>query len=503
MSLVTPPSELEPADLARRRDEANEFLLGRINYERTATVPYSQRELKLDRMRQLLTHLGNPDAGLPIVHVAGTKGKGSTSAMITAMLHAAGYDAGLFSSPHLECVEERFAVNGLPCSSAEFVALVDRLKPMVQLMDAEAERTGDHSLSPTYFELTTALALMHFAERKVDLAVMEVGMGGRLDSTNVCQPVVTVITSISLDHTKQLGDTVEAIAAEKAGIIKPGVPVLCGPLTAGPRRVIAEQARRHGCRLLESGRDFTHRYRPARGLDHQAAFSRLDFDEHATEAFGPLHELPLGLLGEHQAENAALALATIAELRRQNWLVSTEAVREGLSSVRLAGRVEVVSRHPTIVFDVAHNVASAQALVRVLEESFAGTERLLLLAATRDKDVLGIVRTLLPHFARCVVTEYQDNPRAVPVERLAEIVAEEMRRLGRGSERLLQFDCPLEAWRTARELARPEELLCVTGSFFIVAELRRAWLADAAPTPAGAPTQTAGPHTPPGSNSNK
>ncbi len=244
--------------------------MGRINYERTATVPYNQRQLKLDRMRQLLVRLGQPDAGMKIVHVAGTKGKGSTSAMIAAMLTAAGYRTGVFSSPHLERIEERFAVDGQPCAAEELVVLVDRLRPVVQAMDEEAMREGDSTAGPTYFEITTAMALLHFVERKVDAAVLEVGMGGRLDSTNVCLPVVSVITSISFDHMKQLGNTLAAIAREKAGIIKPGVPVVCGATEPEAQAVIGAVAREHGCRLIQLGEDFTFQYQraatPLRGV---------------------------------------------------------------------------------------------------------------------------------------------------------------------------------------------------------------------------------------------
>ena len=179
-----------------RRDAALDWLLARINYERTLVAPYNERQLKLDRMRTLLARLGQPDAGMKIVHVAGTKGKGSTSAMIAAMLTAAGYRTGVFNSPHLERIEERFVVDGEPCAEAEFVALVDRLRPIVAAMDAEVE--GDPQGGPTYFEATTAMALVHFVERSVDAAVLEVGLGGRLDSTNVCLPMVSVITSCSI-----------------------------------------------------------------------------------------------------------------------------------------------------------------------------------------------------------------------------------------------------------------------------------------------------------------
>ncbi len=247
------------------RQLALEWLMGRINYERIAVIPYQERQLKLDCMRQLLTRLGQPDAGMKIIHVAGTKGKGSTSAMIAAVLTAAGYRTGLFSSPHLERIEERLAVDGQPCSSDEFVALVNRLIPIVRALDDEAAADGDPTGGPTYFDITTAMSLVHFVERQADAAVLEVGLGGRLDSTNVCLPVVSVITSISFDHMRQLGNTLASIAREKAGIIKPGVPVICGVTDPEPQAVIAQLAREHGCRLIQLGRDFHFEYeRPGR-----------------------------------------------------------------------------------------------------------------------------------------------------------------------------------------------------------------------------------------------
>jgi dihydrofolate synthase / folylpolyglutamate synthase len=205
---------LTHADIDSRRTAALDWLFGRINYERQPLPPYSTRALKLDRMRQLLTRLGNPDAGMKIVHVAGTKGKGSTSAMIAAVLTAAGYRTGLYTSPHLERMEERIAIDGEPCCAESLVALVNLLRPHVDALDEQVAASGD--LGPTYFEIATAMALAHFAERKADAVVLETGLGGRLDSTNVCLPMVSVITSISRDHTKQLGETLAEIAREKA-----------------------------------------------------------------------------------------------------------------------------------------------------------------------------------------------------------------------------------------------------------------------------------------------
>jgi len=457
-----------------RHAAALEFLLGRINYERVAVLPYGERQLKLDRMRTLLNRLGNPDAGLPIVHVAGTKGKGSTSALIATILHAAGYDVGVYSSPHLERLEERFAVNGVPCSADELVALVDRIRPVVQQMDDHGVATGDSSHSPTFFELTTAISLMHFADRQVDAVVLEVGLGGRLDSTNVCQPAVTVVTNISLDHTKQLGDTTAKIAAEKGGIIKHGVPVVLGKLDDSAHDVLLEIARQHGARVIDARRDFEAVYRAPHEVDAHAAAGEVDFSAGHGEQRFTLNAAPLRMLGQHQAANAAVALATTLELRRQGWLISTDAMRAGLAEATLPGRIEVVGRRPTVVLDVAHNVASVEALVESLCESFAATERVLVFAASKDKDAPGMLRVLLPHFQRVIATEFQENPRAIPVEQIAQWCRDEKTRLGQAVDEDAVQTCPLpaDAWRLALQWTKPDQLLCITGSFFIAAELR-------------------------------
>jgi dihydrofolate synthase/folylpolyglutamate synthase len=467
------------------------WLMGRINYERTALIPYGERQLKLDRMRSLLVRLGRPDAGLKIVHVAGTKGKGSTSAMIAAMLTAAGYRTGVFSSPHLERIEERFAVDGRPCSAAELVTLVDRLQPIVHAIDAEAAEQGDPLGGPTFFEIITAIALVHFVERQVDAAVLEVGLGGRLDATNVSLPAVSVITSIDFDHTRQLGNTLAAIAGEKAGIIKPGVPVVSGVIQPEAQAVVAAVAREHGCRLIQLGRDFSYTYQPPKHCGLRIA--DCGFVDPQSEIRNPksemefrmvgqefnLEHVALAMRGPHQAANAATALAAVAELRRQGWCVSTDAIRDGLGRAVVPARVELIAGEPAVVLDTAHNPASARALVAALAELPRTGRRTLLLSVSRDKDVRAIVGELAPHFDRVVVTQYRENPRAVAVEELAEIVRELA-----GNGNVISCVTPNAAWHAVCGTAEPGELVAIAGSFFLAAELQPIVLArqDAAAT---------------------
>ena len=404
--------------------------MDRINYERCLSLPDAEEAFKLDRMRALLRQLSDPQDHLPAVHVAGTKGKGSTAALLAAVLAAAGYRTGLFTSPHLDRVEERIVVEGQPCSPEEFAALVEEVRPAVEALDREAAQKVPAEPGPTYFEVLTAAAFCHFVRRKVDVAVLEVGLGGRLDSTNVCTPLVAVITSISFDHVKQLGPTLAAIAAEKAGIIKPGVPVVSGVTVAEPREVVRKIARQHGCRLAELGVDFDVEYHPPQRLDQASAPARFDFRARACG----FREIALGLLGRHQAANAALVYATADELRQQGWTIPEAAVRQGLAEVRWPARVEVVARRPTVVLDAAHNAASVAALVEVLAESFVARRRWLVFATTQEKDVRGMLERLRGRFDEVIFTRYLNNPRGVPPEEL-QALAIELGSTGRLRER--------------------------------------------------------------------
>jgi dihydrofolate synthase/folylpolyglutamate synthase len=441
-----------------RRDAAAEWLLSRINYERSNVVPYGERQLKLDRMRQFVTALGSPDTAAPIIHIAGTKGKGSTAAMVAAMLTASGCRTGVFSSPHLERLEERFAINGIAATGEQFADLVDTVRPVVDEFDRRADESGEDGL--TFFDISTAMALVYFARQQCAAVVLEVGLGGRLDSTNVCLPAVSVITSISFDHTKQLGNSLASIAGEKAGIIKSGVPVVSGVTPAEPREVIAQVAREHGARLIERPRDFDYVYHPSKKGDK--------FD-YVVAGEVKLTDVALALTGEHQAANGAVALAVVDELIRQGWQIPESARREGLATMRLAGRIELVPGEPLVVLDTAHNAASAAALATTLAAR-CEVPRTLVIACSRDKDFAAIATALVPHFERILITEYQSNPRVVPRDELAaafRAVAD-----SGGTAAIELFATPTEAWNRALEVTPKQGMIAIAGSFFLAAELR-------------------------------
>lgn len=443
-------------------DETLAFWYGLINYERRTARP---GDLKLDRMRRLLDHLGNPQDRLRILHIAGTKGKGSTAAMLAAILQHAGYRTGLFTSPHLTRVEERFRIDGQPILPSMLAALLAEMIPYVRsLQDA-----GDPQQIPTFFEIGTALGFLYFQRQQVDLAIIEVGLGGRFDSTNVCLPVLSLITSISFDHMAQLGDKLPLIAREKAGILKPGRPAICTANAPDAVEVIIERAAEVGSPLALLGRDFHYTYEP--GQPDKVPPCPPHVHIQTSERAWP--RLELGLLGAHQAENAAGAVQAIEWLRREGTPVADTAVAAGVAQVRWPARLEVIQREPLILLDCAHNVASAQALVETLTQSFpVRGQRWLLLAISTDKDVPGMLEVLLPHFDRVVATEYRSNPRVVPARQLADQVQK------------LKGDCPVlanpdpgEALKIARQVSRTDDLIAISGSVFLAGELRP-WLLE-------------------------
>ncbi len=437
-----------------------DYLYGRLNYERLG-MPRGTAELRLGRMRRLLRRLGDPQDALAIVHVAGTKGKGSTAAMIAAALSASGARTGLFCSPHLHRLEERFRVDGVEVTPEELVELVDAVRPAVDALDA----TDPHYArrGATFFEVTTAMGLLHFAARGAAAVVLEVGMGGRLDSTNVVRPALAILTTISFDHTRQLGATLGAIAAEKAGILKRGRPVVSGVRGDEPRAAIHAAARARKAPLREVDVDFSSTYTPPAPPLARPTPGRVAVRTWRRE--WPAVVLPM--LGEHQGQNAAVALAGLDALAEQGRFdVGPDAVARGFAALAWPARVEVVAERPWLVIDGAHNVASAHALAGALRTCFPPTPRTLVFGTTRDKDLPGQLRALLPLADVVVATRYVENPRAVPPEQVAEAV----HALGGRPAHLA--DGPAEALALARRLTPPDGLICVTGSLFLAAEVR-------------------------------
>jgi dihydrofolate synthase/folylpolyglutamate synthase len=438
---------------------ALDYLFGRLNYER-AGMPRGPGELRLGRMRRLLRRLGEPQDALRIIHVAGTKGKGSTSAMIASALTASGVRTGLFCSPHLNRLEERFRVDGREPTAAELVDLVEEVRPAVELIDATDPHPRRRDL--TFFEVTTAMGLVHFARQGCGAVVLEVGLGGRLDSTNVVRPLASVITSISFDHTRQLGNTLGAIAVEKAGILKRGGEAVVGVRGAEPLEAIERVGRQRRARLRIIDRDFFPRYEPPSPPLERPTPGRVALRTWR-RAWGPI-ELPL--LGPHQAENAAIALATLDVLAERGLEVGAEATTRGFAGLTFPARVEVLGERPWVVVDGAHNVASAEALAETLRTCFPVTRRTLVFGTTRDKDLTGQLRALLPLFDEVIATRYVENPRAVVPEEVAAAVA------GLSGGSIEVTDDPASALELARRRTDPDGLICVTGSLFLAAEAR-------------------------------
>jgi dihydrofolate synthase/folylpolyglutamate synthase len=344
---------------------------------------------------------------------------------------------------------------------------------LTALLEEVREAARRSAAPPTFFEVATAVGFLHFVRRRVDVAVLEVGLGGRLDSTNVCLPAVALITSISFDHTDLLGDRLAGIAREKAGIVKPGRPVVSGATAPEARAVIEEVCRERRAPLAQLGVDFRYRYEP--GWVDAETTRRPRVEVVTRRRRWPAFEL--NLLGEHQAANAAVAVSCVELLREQGWHLPDAAVAAGLAEVSWPARLEVMGRRPLVVLDCAHNVASAAALAETLRTTFAPARRWLVFAGSSDKDLAGMFRVLAPLFDHAFLTRYTDNPRSLPPDQLAGLL--------RAACDLPATVCPgpADAWRAARDRAGPDDLICITGSVYLAGELRPLLLQDLATAP--------------------
>ena len=410
-------------------------------YEETAV--YGSR-LGLDRVRELLAKLGDPQKSLKFVHIAGTNGKGSTAAMLAAILEKAGCRTGLYTSPHLLRYNERFQVNGEEVSDQALADATERVKRAADTMPD----------APTQFELVTAIAFCLFQAAKCDIVVLEVGLGGRLDATNVIDtPEAAVITRIGLDHTEILGDTVEAIAAEKAGIVKPGGAVVLGDQDPRVRGVVEAVCRKVGAKLTESDLG-----------ELKPLSADLTGQRFAWRDYG---EIAMPLLGEYQLFNACTVLNTVEVLRQRGWKITDEALLAGFRTVTWPGRFERVRRDPWLIIDGGHNPQCAQAIAASLREYFPGKKVLFLMGVLADKDFEGIYDALLP-LAERIYAVTPDSPRALTADKLCERLADEYHFTA-----AKPYGSVADALKAVLAEAGEKDVICVCGSLYMIGEARR------------------------------
>lgn len=436
-----------------------DYIYSFANFETRAGRPVGPGDFSLDRIRRLLDRLGNPQERYPSVHVAGTKGKGSTAAMVASVLQAAGFQVGLFTSPHLHTYRERIQIDGQIIPAPELIDLVEQLRPA---LDADPALTT--------FEVTTALAFEHFVRKQVDWAVFEVGLGGRLDATNVITPRISLLTPLSLEHTAILGKTLTRIAWEKAGIIKPGVPAVTSPQPPEALSLIAAVARERGAPLAVAGRDWTWR-RLEFNLDGQT------FEvAHRPQVLEPTAESAhywIPLLGWHQVINATTAVAALDVLRGQGVPISEAAIATGLAQVHWPGRLEILARQPTVVVDGAHNVESLDHLAGSLAELFPDRRYIIVFGTsgssgiTSGKDLAGIIRRV-QSIADHLILVRSRHPRAADPLALLELTQNSPAHVHIGGDVAAGLS-------QALDLAGGEDLICVTGSLYVVAEARESW----------------------------
>jgi len=410
----------------------------------------------LERIELLCRKLGDPQKRFPSLHVTGTNGKTSTARMIASVLEEGGRRVGLYTSPHLHSVTERIMVDERPIRREDFASLMTRIAPLVEETDRE---TGDPL---SYFEVSTALAFAYFAARRVDVAVVEVGMGGRWDATNLVDARVAVVTNVAMDHVEELGPTLADIAREKAGIIKPGCIAVGGALTPEALEVVEEACAEKGVSLKLLGRDFEVLYQVTLGVQTE----RLGQMVGIRGLFRQYADLYIPLLGDYQAVNAACAVAALEAWAGSPRRLPYEDVERGLARVSSPGRLEVVSYHPLVLLDGAHNLDGARKLARVLANDLDYERLILVLGILQDKDWRSMLEVLVPLAGEVVVTRPR-NERAASLEMLAE----EVRRLGK---KAVEVEGVAEAVRRARTLASVSDLVCVTGSLYTVGEAREA-----------------------------
>lgn len=433
---------------------AQAYLASLADAERSLSVGIASATYDLARFRTLLHALGNPEQAVPAIHIAGTKGKGSVAAMTESALRAAGYKTGLFTSPHLLEVRERIRLHGKCVSPAGFASAATDVRRAALAEELEI----------TAFEALTAMAFLLFIQAHLDVQVVEVGLGGLLDTTNVITPLVSAITPVSLDHAHILGSSIAEIAGQKAGILKPGVPAVIARQPAEARAVLEARAVQVGAPLLLSDLDFgwEPRGRPSRWSANAAAPPPQRIRYWAGFSGGADIELRVPLLGEHQFENAAVATAVCQSIGVRGFTQTPAQIRRGIASVHWPGRLQVLRKQPLVVVDGAHNPASARALRAALQRHFDFRKLILVFGAAADKDILAMADILRPLASQVILTRANSERAATP-ERLA----------AHFPGALLSPDIA-GAYRMALAAAAPDDLICATGSLYVVGEVLQA-----------------------------
>ena len=397
-------------------------------------------KLGLDSIRRLLADLGNPHEKLKCVHLAGTNGKGSTAAMLESIFRSAGYRTGLYTSPHLLDVRERIQVNRKLIATDHFAGLMQRIAPFIEKYNA------------TYFETLTVLAFLYFAESKLDVIFLETGLGGRLDATNVIVPILSIITSISLEHTQHLGDTLEKIAGEKAGVAKPGVPCLIGELPGDAEKVVSAVCERQNAPLHRAS-DMVQ----ATMLNDKPG--ALSFKAAGNKYSGAVQ---LGLNGAHQMANAALALAACEVLDNTGFCLPRNLARNGLKNVSWPGRFQILGQHPAVVLDVAHNPASVQCLMTQLDKMYAGKKIYVVIGLMQDKDIQQIA-SMVSRVAYAVQPVASDFYRALQAHDL-------LQQFSRYDVVLFDGKTVAQGVTNVLQVCEKEDVVCITGSHYIAGE---------------------------------
>ena len=429
-----------------------DYLYSYVDFSLAHNLLYSPEKFNLERMRAFARSLGNPHVKYPVIHIAGTKGKGSIAAFCASALQAAGYKTGLYTSPHLDDYAERIQINGQQIDHQALIDLVEELKPLITSIP-----------EITTFEITTGLAFEYFARQGVTAAVIEVGLGGRLDATNIVSPLVSVISSISYDHTQVLGDTLSKIAFEKGGIIKPGIPVVLSPQVDEARRVLAQVAIERGCGLMDVDREYQ-----ADVIDKSLEGQTIQLSSRLPKGKSGLPTtLRIPLLGRHQVWNMVTAYAALNTAAESGLEISDQAIRAGFAQVSWPARFEVLQRQPPVILDCAHNRDSAQKLRQTLDEYFPDWPVVLLFGASEDKDIPGMFSELLPRTRELILVK-SFHPRAIDPQLLPDLAQ--------------SYQIPVQiipeivdAFSEAQRRAGNEMAILVTGSIFVAAAVRIEW----------------------------